>query len=39
MPIHDALLTAVQLQPLGAFTATLPVPALGLNDWLSADNE
>ena len=37
--IHEALLIAVQLQiDEVAVTPTVPVPAVGVNDWLVADN-
>ena len=34
MVIHDALLDAVQPQPVAAVTLLLPVPAAAVNDWL-----
>ncbi len=34
MVIHDALLDAVQPQPVAAVTLLLPLPAAAVNDWL-----
>jgi len=34
---HAALLVAVQAQPPGAVTATDPVPAAAVNDWVVAE--
>ena len=32
--IQDTLLVAVQLQPVGVVTLTVPLPPLDVNDWL-----
>ncbi len=37
--IQDALLTAVQPQPLWVVTLTLPVPPEAVNDWLEGEME
>ena len=36
---HEALLVAVQLQPVEELTVTLPVPALLVNNWLVGEME
>ena len=34
---HTALVVVVQAQPAGAVTATDPVPATAVNDWLAVE--
>ena len=39
MVIQEALLLAVQLQPLPAVTVTFPVPPVAATDWLVGEIE